>query len=323
VERGSIKLDLHRRDFTINTLALRLDGRHYGELHDYWGGLEDLHAGLVRVLHSLSFIDDPTRILRATRFEQRFSFRIEDRTMQLLLEARPLIERLSGDRIRNELNHILSSEHATQIMARLDSLDLLNSIQPCLTWDSWLADHIASLKKIDPPVEWGLAGERLSVKRELAYTLWLIRLSVEQACKVSNRLKLSTNLSNGIVSACELWRDQDELECASPSALVARLEQVPPLSCYAFYLAVSDAELRDKLLSYITSWKTIQPITNGDMLKSLGLPPGPVYKQILGNLRNAWLDGRIATSEEENHLLLELLSNKGLSVDSHELDAHG
>ena len=77
VEQGSIKLDLHRRDFTINTLALRMDGRHYGELHDYWGGLNDLKNGLVRVLHSLSFVDDPTRMLRAVRFEQRFNFEIE------------------------------------------------------------------------------------------------------------------------------------------------------------------------------------------------------------------------------------------------------
>ena len=88
VERGSIKLDLHRRDFTINTLALRLDGHHYGELHDYWGGLSDIRHGLVRVLHSLSFIDDPTRILRAVRFEQRFAFEIEKRTHDLLLEAK-------------------------------------------------------------------------------------------------------------------------------------------------------------------------------------------------------------------------------------------
>ena len=63
IERGSIKLDLHRRDFTINTLALRLDGHHYGDLHDYWGGYNDLRQGLVRVLHSISFVDDPTRML--------------------------------------------------------------------------------------------------------------------------------------------------------------------------------------------------------------------------------------------------------------------
>ena len=87
MERGSIKLDLHRRDFTINTLALRLDGRHYGELQDYWGGLNDLKEGLVRVLHPLSFVDDPTRMLRAVRFERSLDFHIEKRTLELLVEA--------------------------------------------------------------------------------------------------------------------------------------------------------------------------------------------------------------------------------------------
>ncbi|MFN2285524.1 MAG: CBS domain-containing protein, partial [Anaerolineae bacterium] len=107
VERGSIKLDLHRRDFTINTLALRLDGHHYGELHDYWGGLADLERGYVRVLHSLSFVDDPTRMLRAVRYEQRYGFEIESRTRQLMDEARPLLEKLSPERVRHELDLIL------------------------------------------------------------------------------------------------------------------------------------------------------------------------------------------------------------------------
>jgi len=104
VERSSIKLDLHRRDFTINTLALRLDGRHYGELYDYWGGLADIQKKLVRVLHSLSFVDDPTRMLRAVRFEQRFQFKIEDRTRQLMTEARPLLKQVSGERLRHEID---------------------------------------------------------------------------------------------------------------------------------------------------------------------------------------------------------------------------
>jgi tRNA nucleotidyltransferase/poly(A) polymerase len=92
IERGSIKLDLHRRDFTINTMALRLDGSHFGELHDFWGGWSDLQNGLIRVLHSLSFIDDPTRLLRAVRFEQRFEFHIEDRTLKLMTAASLLSE---------------------------------------------------------------------------------------------------------------------------------------------------------------------------------------------------------------------------------------
>jgi len=124
VERGSIKLDLHRRDFTINTLALRLDGHHYGELLDYWGGFNDLNQGLVRVLHSISFVDDPTRMLRAVRYEQRYGFQIGKRTLELLLQARPLMGRVSGDRIRHEVDNILNEDKAAQMLDRLHDVIL-------------------------------------------------------------------------------------------------------------------------------------------------------------------------------------------------------
>ena len=127
VERSSIKLDLHRRDFTINTLALRLDGNHYGELYDYWGGFQDLQAGLIKVLHSLSFVDDPTRLIRAVRFEQRFNFRIEDRTFQLMEEAKDLINQVSGDRLRHELNLILSESDPKPALLRLQELKFSTS----------------------------------------------------------------------------------------------------------------------------------------------------------------------------------------------------
>jgi hypothetical protein len=87
VERSSIKLDLHRRDFSVNTLAIRLDGAHLGKLLDFYGGRRDLQQGIIRVLHSLSFIDDPTRILRAIRLEQRLGFTIEPRTAELISDA--------------------------------------------------------------------------------------------------------------------------------------------------------------------------------------------------------------------------------------------
>jgi tRNA nucleotidyltransferase (CCA-adding enzyme) len=136
VERGSIKLDLHRRDFTINTLALRLDGRHFGELHDYYGGLADLQRGRIRVLHSLSFIDDPTRMLRAVRYEQRYGFQIEPRTLQLMDEARPLIARLSHERVRHELDLIADEPNAPAMLARLAELNLLAAISEALPWSA-------------------------------------------------------------------------------------------------------------------------------------------------------------------------------------------
>ena len=139
VERSSIKLDLHRRDFTINTMALRLDGQHYGDLHDYWGGLDDLHNHLVRVLHSLSFVDDPTRLLRAVRFEQRFHFQIEARTRELMEQARPLLKQVTGSRLRHELDLILDEPQAVDMLARLSQLGLLSAIHPDLGWSVELA----------------------------------------------------------------------------------------------------------------------------------------------------------------------------------------
>ncbi|MEW5870266.1 MAG: CBS domain-containing protein [Chloroflexota bacterium] len=309
VERGSIKLDLHRRDFTINTLAMRLDGRHYGELHDYWGGLDDLHARLVRVLHSLSFVDDPTRILRAVRFEQRFDFHIEERTMQLLMEARPLIERLSGDRIRHELDHILTTRVPARSLARLHELGMLKIIQPHLAWDDWLQKKIAALPGMRPPEAWKLenAGETAALQRELAYILWLIRLPRQQANAIIARLKLPISLAKSIRAACDLWIDQVTLGAMPPSSLVARLEDVPERAWYALYLGSSQEPVRQALQNYAAQWRFISPSVDGHQLRQRGLPPGPVYRRILGALRSAWLDGQVTTPAEEQALLESLL----------------
>jgi tRNA nucleotidyltransferase (CCA-adding enzyme) len=308
VERGSIKLDLHRRDFTINTLALRLDGRHYGELHDYWGGLNDLRAGLVRVLHSLSFVDDPTRILRAVRFEQRFAFRIEERTMELLVEARPLIDRLSGDRLRHELNNILESTFAPQIMSRLHSLDLIRAIHSDLEWDDWLFNRIESLDGIVPDREWGISAQGRLLKRDLAYTIWMIQLQPGQADGIVRRLKIPVKLAEGICSACALWQDRLNLKGSLPSEVVKRLDEAPELSCYAVYLATSDVELREALWNYVHEWQKIQPGIDGHTLRSLGIPPGPIYRDILTRLRGAWLDGLVTNQDEEQAFVQELLA---------------
>ena len=207
VESGSIKLDLHRRDFTINTLALRLDGYHYGELHDYWGGLNDLRSGLVRVLHSLSFVDDPTRMLRAVRFEQRFGFKIEARTQELLAQALPLLERISGDRIRHELDHILDEAHSLDMLERLNELGLLAAIHPGLQWDDWLLERLGRLANpafaslID---QVPAAGPRPPVMRRLAYCLWLLRLPDERLSAALARVKMPAVPARGDPGGCLL-----------------------------------------------------------------------------------------------------------------------
>jgi tRNA nucleotidyltransferase (CCA-adding enzyme) len=309
VERGSIKLDLHRRDFTINTLALRLDGRHYGDLHDYWGGLQDLRNGLVRVLHSLSFVDDPTRILRAVRFEKRFSFEIGERTMQLLLEARPMIERLSGDRIRHELNHILDLPQASKILERAKELSLLDEIHEDLVWDDWLVKHIKDLNEIKPGEEWELeiSDNKLSLRQILSYIIWLVRLKPENALGVIKRLKLSVTLRRAILSACELWQKRDILTQAAPSQFVEILDDAQPVARYALLLVCDKSQLQEKLHHYAQEWRFTKSVADGHALKELGLPPGPVYRDILRKLRAAWLDGQVKTPQAEQQLLNEII----------------
>lgn len=312
VERGSIKLDLHRRDFTINTLAVRLDGRHYGELHDYWGGLIDLRHGQVRVLHSLSFVDDPTRILRAIRFEQRFSFLIEERTLELLKEATSLLDRVSGDRIRHELDHILIEERAPQMLARLNELDLLKAIHPQLTWDGWIKDKLDSPLILKIGSEWELPckNSHYTYKMDIIYILWMLRLEYAEARNIIKRLKLSSELSKTILAACQLWGDLAELEGNSPSEVVNRLDDVPRLALYSIYIACEQPALQKMIYAYVTEWRNITPKTRGDDLKALGLPPGPVYRFILEELQTAWLDGVITTEEQEMELLKSLIAEQ-------------
>lgn len=305
VERGSIKLDLHRRDFTINTLALRLDGHHYGELHDYWGGLADIERGIVRVLHSLSFVDDPTRLLRAVRYEQRYGFKIEARTRQLMDEARPMLERLSAERVRHELDRMLDEPNWFEMLARLETLGLLKAIHPELSPPvsnlSLPADD--ELASYPPP---GL----LPPERTLAWLLWLAPLSPATIKTLARRLRFPAALTRLLLAASNLQADLPVLidSDPGPSAWVDRLDDVPELAVYAVALSTGGMAKR-ALKDYLEKWRHIKPKTSGHDLKGLGLPPGPKYQHILRELRNAWLDREIKSEEEEKTLLEQLLSS--------------
>jgi tRNA nucleotidyltransferase (CCA-adding enzyme) len=134
VERGSIKLDLHRRDFSINTLAINLTPGRWGELLDFYGGERDLQEGLIRVLHTHSFVDDPTRILRAVRFEQRFGFHIEQRTAELINDAVDLLDRVTPARVRHELELIFAEGRPEQALRRLQELGVLATSTLTCMW---------------------------------------------------------------------------------------------------------------------------------------------------------------------------------------------
>jgi tRNA nucleotidyltransferase (CCA-adding enzyme) len=315
VERGSIKLDLHRRDFTINTLALRLDGHHYGELLDYWGGLNDLRMAQIRVLHSLSFVDDPTRMLRAVRFEQRFNFRIEQRTLELLGEALELLGRVSGDRIRHEIDHILDEENRIPMLARLNELGLLRAIHPALIWNDWIRDRMMALRVTQPPNDWSMDTGRMSFTRALAYLIWLIRLPVGAIREISGRLKFSQEFVDLLIAAGRLWNDLPGWTGQSPSKIVSRLEAAPPLAIYACFLLHQDHDTRLLLRHYMDQWRNISPGITGNDIRKLGLPPGPAYRRILTELRAARLDGIISSSEQEQALLVQYVEAERAKIN--------
>ena len=309
VEHGSIKLDLHRRDFTINTLAMRLDGNHYGILLDYWGGYSDLQKGAIRVLHSLSFIDDPTRTLRAVRYEQRYKFQISPRTLDLLADARPLLDRVSGDRIRHELNNIINEEFAAAMLSRLNDLGLLEAIHKDLQWNDQLEKQISTLKPHTPEEYWNLGPDFVGprIKEALVYILWLVPLPIYRIQGVLNRLKLPKAMKDIIRSACFIWHELPDLVNEKPSAITARFHKTSPLAIYGLYHACNDPQLQEILKTYAKIWVHISPFTTGHDLKAHGLPPGPLYKQILAELRTGWLNGEISSRQEEDQVLKKLI----------------
>jgi len=310
VESSSIKMDLHRRDFTINTLALRLDGEHYGKIHDYWGGLSDLRKGRIRVLHALSFVDDATRLLRAVRFEQRFDFQIEPRTLALMEESLPLLNKLTGARIRHEINLILAEPKAPQMLSRLNELKILHAIHPALPWDNSLKEKLAQLNtgRIEPI--WDLPDHcnHLDLDQTLSYLLWLGDLPQITLRAITSRLRFKGDLKQLLIATSKLNRVLPGLMGAQPSTVVHELEGAPCLTIYALYLVNTDPGLRELLHMYVTKWRDIEPVTSGDDLRKMGLRPSPAYGQILRALRDAWLDGEVETVEEEKQLLTELVS---------------
>jgi tRNA nucleotidyltransferase (CCA-adding enzyme) len=310
IKHGSIKLDLQRRDFTINTMAIRLDGKHYGELYDFWGGLNDLKKGLIRVLHSLSFVDDPTRMLRAVRFEKRLGFVIEERTIQLLKEARPLLEQVSGDRIRHELDIILSTNQCEDILARLQELGLLEQIHPDITWDTKLVTPLKNVLSLPIENGWDLPKvvANIPLRRFLAYLVLLSRISHNQIDIVAKRLHLSAALKFALIHNNRILSEIHLYSNYKPSRILRNFEKVPLVVLYAINQLSNNQKVREIIHEYVFKWSNMKPFTDGQALRTLHVPAGPLYNRLLKSLRAAWLDGEINSQTEEDVLLKELIT---------------
>ncbi len=309
VQPGSLTDDLLRRDFTINTLALRLDGKHWGELHDELGGLEDLKKGLVRVLHPGSFQDDPTRLFRSVRYEQRYGFQIVPETLSLMPPAYSLIGLLSPQRIRHELDLVLEEEKSAAMLSRLAELGLVQKVHPALTWNKPIRgrfingrDHLQKHPlKPHPSTE---------AKSLLGWHFWLMDAAAEDLESLEARLHFRAKLYESLLAASALSVDLPSLVGLKPSQWVRRLDDLPLTAVQAVFMAAPDGKARQALHSYLETWRHIKPKTNGHDLIKLGLPQGPRYQQVLLRLREAWLDGDVKTESEEMKLLAALVKEE-------------
>ncbi len=307
VERGSIKLDLHRRDFTINTLAIRLDGAHLGELLDFYGGQRDLERGLVRVLHSLSFIDDPTRVLRAIRLEQRLGFTIEQRTAELLDSSLPMLARVTGDRIRHEIELALREADPVRVMERLSELGVMQEIYPGLTWTSEMAESFVRLPRFqaDPLWQEALPDESLEF---LYFALWVAPLPLTVQVGTVTRLKGRKSTRQDVLAVGELLRKLDEFQPDDrPSDVSRELRPYPARVLLAARIVVDASHFKADLLDrYYSVWRRVKTCLSGDDLRAMGLKPGPSYGVWLDTLLAARLDGEIKDEAGELALLRQL-----------------
>jgi tRNA nucleotidyltransferase (CCA-adding enzyme) len=309
VERSSIKLDLHRRDFTINTLAIRLEPEHYGELVDFYGGEQDLKNGLIRVLHSLSFVEDPTRMLRAARLEQRLGFRIEERTEELIGNALGLLDRVSGERIRHELYLILQEAEPEKGLCRLEELGVLAQIHPVLRCDDWLSGKCRRLREVLEAGDWRPdSGEQASPIHYLA--LLTYRLIPGELETLIGRLKITRDDAACLREVSELRPIVPRLaeRDLPPSAIYRLLAPFSGPSIFLMWVASDSALIRQRLELYHRHLQYVKPEIDGAWLQERGVEPGPIYRQILGALRDARLDGQVSSLSEEEALAEKLLA---------------
>jgi tRNA nucleotidyltransferase (CCA-adding enzyme) len=298
VTPGSISDDLGRRDFTINAMAIHLSPVNYGKLLDPYNGRGDIESGLIRILHPGSFNDDATRILRAIRYEQRFGFRLERRTEELLRKDLPLLDTISGDRLRHELELILKEQHPEAILHRLGELGVLPQIHPSLPGNGWLAERFEQARQVSTPVH-----------PSLYLSLLVYHLTEDESEAFIHRLRLPKATARTVRDTHRIKAKLDTLAepGLSPSSTYRLLEDCSTQSILSNTLACGSILARQRLQLFLGQLRYVKLSLGGEDLKRLGVPSGPMMGQMRRRLLEARLDGKAKTREEEKGLVLQWL----------------
>ena len=317
VELSSLKLDLYRRDFTINTMAIALNPGRFGELIDFFDGQRDLKEKTIRVLHNLSFVEDPTRALRAVRFSEKFGFRISAGTLNLIkntVSAR-LFRDLSGARILYELRNILEEDAVTPIIRRLNSLGLLTMIHEDITWDRKQEELFEKTR--EACIWFKLLYRPEKIERWLVLFLALTdTLDEFKLRELARRLSITGKKRMEVINSRA--RGLEALAMLSSGRVGKRSEIFEllnplPLEVLIYLMAKTPGEEARKTVSaFITEFRTLKTELTGDDLKRMGVPEGPLIGRILKTIFTKRLDGEVSSREEEQELARRLINEARL-----------
>jgi tRNA nucleotidyltransferase (CCA-adding enzyme) len=319
VESGSIKMDLYRRDFTINTLSIQLNPKAFGELIDFFGGMKDIKEKVIRVLHNLSFVEDPTRVFRAIRFEQRLGFQIGKHTQNLMKNAVRMgfMERLSGGRVLSELILLLQEENPIPALKRMRDFDLFRFLHPHLKFD----EEVETLfERIHHVISWfDLLFLEERYERWLIYFYGLIDLlkdeEVEEICRrLSMNEKYQRKVSDGKRQAeqvlLQIFHWINTGVQPKRSEIYAVLDPLFTETKLFMMAKTNQIATRRFISLYFTQLKDTKTILRGADLIRMGIKPGPSIKTRLADLLKARLDEQVITRQDEMEFI-----NRGIGAE--------
>lgn len=305
VTPSNIDDDLARRDFTINTMAIRLDGSAWGDLFDPFNGRQDLQERTLRVLHDKSFIDDPTRILRGARYTHRLGLLATPQTSALLQAGLPFLQYVSGIRLWHEFEWIFREAEPAGVIARLHEWGALAQIETALSWSAQITVYFIILGR-------RLEKQKVTVQTAVwAYlAVWMYNLTEDAQARVLNRLDIPQRVQAHLLFGRQSCQALKKLpQDARPSQIVPLLQGAEDWLLLAFHTLLAGQLQADWLTAYETRWHRLKPTIDGFVLLEMGVPQGPKIGQILNQLRVAWLDNVVTNELEEAKFLEVLLKN--------------
>jgi len=295
VQPGMLTDDLCRRDFSINAMALCLTPQRFGELIDLYNGRDDLNQQLIRILHLNSFIDDATRILRALRYEQRLNFELETKTAELLRHDIDMLDTISGDRLRHELELILKENYPERVLKRAEELGILNKLHPSLKGNGWLSERFDYARRL----------HKQTSLSPLYLCLLIYNLSDTENEQFLSRFNFPKRLAQTMRHTLQLKASLHNLDSPQlkPSDIYQLLRSHTTQAIQANALASQSSIVTRNLQLYLAKLRYIKPLLNGDDLKRMGISTGPQLGQLLDVLHKARLNNEVKTRKQEEKLV--------------------